>query len=84
MLVRNSVSLVCCLNPLSIQMWRELESHLLSTEIQIPVYFAFEDDQTLEVFDHTRRWAEGERDSSAAACEWHSLVPELHGLGMEL
>lgn len=63
-----------------LQMWRELESHLLSTEIQIPVYFAFEDDQTLEVFNHTRLWAEGERDSSAAA----SLGRMLSGYSYQL
>lgn len=47
-----------------------LESELFKLEIPIPVYFAHEDKDLLELYEILTTTAEKEKDSSVASCQY--------------
>ena len=51
-----------------------MEEHLLTSEIEIPVYFAHENDQLAELVDNLDRDADGGAGNKVSAAESKSTI----------
>lgn len=67
MFLMAGIMIECDLSLLLIKAWKMLEVELFKLEVPIPVYFAWEDEELLELYAILTTTAQREKDSSVAS-----------------